>query len=906
MKYSLSSLFKTSNFNKTMTESLALENIIKPFYLQKNNLWKFFMIYELFTVLIDFFLVAAEFWINFSHFINIFFIVKVSFQLIQIIVILFIFLTHHLKYKELGFNSNFVKTFVIVNSYIDILIFCHLDQQILDTEMEDICSIFLVVKSLFFTLFFDSLVLILNLSAISVLYIIFWTYVSSNFVGFIVVKWVIYSTMIMILVGGVAYLLNKTKLKQMKKIPMKKNFKLFKFNPFLEIMPEGILLVRCDENFKLVFFNQYVFKTLEIDKFKPENIEEFSHYLVNFVRCKEKNDSKSAILRRSLKKTNNKNSSYQTYKDLHEVLNNLVMQRTTNSGDEVDEEEITEYFMANRIDPIHLDDETFQIELTIKKINYKMENYFIILMQSMKLKKIVQELREKDDFKSRLLSSFSHELKTPLNGTIPCLELLLNEDDISEELKEKYIRTSLSSLKLLQSTINDIIDYSLIVSDQMILDIKPIDMGFIISEIENLLKPLLKSKNLKMVTNIHNLNMNLIFYSDYNRITQILLNILINAIKFTNSGGSIFLKIELETKNMVDNLIFEVKDTGIGISTEELEEIRSYLHNICYSMDENFGLHINSTGCGFGLLISQNLTLLLGSDDDDNDSLGLDIDSKLNLGTIVKFVLTDKKQKFLESKSSLEKKTNKSRNSVIMDSVKIEFRRQLNLSLKRNTNKSDSLTLNSLPILSNNELDSFKFEFDVDVDTAIKTHDFNEGLKFLISFPPNNINNMIKVNTTFNYKSHYLDPFDSINECNLNRCCECEDVLIVDDDVFNLLSLEMLLNKWNLRSKKAMNGQEAVNIIKKRYLQQKPLKCCKGFKAIIMDFQMPIKDGVEATKEIINLIKENKLANIPIIGCTAFVTKQEVTKCFESGMKDVMFKPLNRLLISEIVKNWIL
>ena len=132
---------------------------------------------------------------------------------------------------------------------------------------------------------------------------------------------------------------------------------------------------------------------------------------------------------------------------------------------------------------------------------------------------------------------------------------------------------------------------------------------------------------------------------------------------------------------------------------------------------------------------------------------------------------------------------------------------------------------------------------------------------------------------------------------------EKPEILIVDDDVFNLLSLEMLLKPWNLKTKKAMNGEEAINIVKN--YSSRPKKCCKKFKAILMDYQMPIKDGVESTKELIDLMKNGKIPWIPIIGCTAFVTKTEINRCFEAGMKDVVFKPLNKQIISEIVHNWI-
>mgnify|MGYP003380239549 CR=1 FL=1 len=106
-------------------------------------------------------------------------------------------------------------------------------------------------------------------------------------------------------------------------------------------------------------------------------------------------------------------------------------------------------------------------------------------------------------------------------------------------------------------------------------------------------------------------------------------------------------------------------------------------------------------------------------------------------------------------------------------------------------------------------------------------------------------------------------------------------------DAFNILSLELLIKSYGLKSAKAMNGNDA---IKKANLQKCHSQKCNGFKLIFMDYQMPVMDGYEAAKTI------RKLSNIPksktpIVAMTASVIKSEVDKCYESGMDDFISKP---------------
>ena len=606
----------------------------------------------------------------------------------------------------------------------------------------------------------------------------------------------------------------------------------------------------------------------------------------------------------------------------------------------------------------------------------------------------ILELKEKNEIKTRLLSTFSHELKTPLNGSIPMLEAINCSPKLDISLRTPYLENSLGCLKLLDNTLSNILDYSLMISDQFLLNLNLLYIKDLISEVLLILKPQIKIKGLDFFIEAENSVLELRILSDYNRFKQILLNLLINAIQFTNKG-EILLRISTINQNTLE---FVVQDTGIGISEEKLGKLKEKL---IFGMED---IQLNSTGSCLGLTISSNLILLLGKQ-------ALIIESKENIGTCVKFVIIDQKttgtikeiEAFEEEIEDFEKKEksmnahqrkNLKNKSIIFFSQKIELKRKKNLNsfkafstnlitsshdfdrnskekelaclirensftsndlqekvrnynfeglLKRNhedlrkkslnfpRNYQDTMKIeeNSLENVENSsfkrenvsfkleikkshkpEIDSFKPEIDSFNSNSLEINDFFEKKDLLPSKSSLKPNFFLKhgksdfsVVLSGNPSKSSLPEIHRISPLSEKPCSNegCEQILIVDDDAFNLFSLETLFKLFDFRCKKAINGKEAIEILRN------PKKCmnCKGIRLILMDYQMPVMDGIEATKEIIKLVNNQELVEIPIIGCTAFTTKSEITRCFDAGMKDVVFKPINKRIIGNIVNQWL-
>lgn len=155
------------------------------------------------------------------------------------------------------------------------------------------------------------------------------------------------------------------------------------------------------------------------------------------------------------------------------------------------------------------------------------------------------------------------------------------------------------------------------------------------------------------------------------------------------------------------------------------------------------------------------------------------------------------------------------------------------------------------------------------------------------------------VNNTFTKNKLEISPETRRIECN------CPSILVVDDDVFNITALEMILGKFGIVCSSAFNGQQAINKIRERE-RNMCMNGCGQFKLVFMDCNMPILDGFEATTQLKELMKRGEIERIPIIGCTALVQETERRRAIECGMDECCSKPVDRDRISHILKTFFL
>lgn len=256
-----------------------------------------------------------------------------------------------------------------------------------------------------------------------------------------------------------------------------------------------------------------------------------------------------------------------------------------------------------------------------------------LLHKNKELDKAKKRSEEASAAKSRFLANMSHEIRTPLNGILGAAELGRQCSNLKD--LDEYNEIILSSTRSLMEIINDILDFSKIESGKLEIKNESTDIPALLSSIYKLMVQVAKEKSLSLEFNIAEG-----FYpywkTDETRLRQVLVNLLGNAVKFTKEGS-----VQLTLFTRGETLVFEVKDSGIGIAAERQENIFEEFEQADSSTTRNFG------GTGLGLAISKQLSKLLGGD--------LTVKSELNKGST--FTLTLQLEKSVQTVSRVPETT---------------------------------------------------------------------------------------------------------------------------------------------------------------------------------------------------------------------------------------------------------
>ncbi len=491
-----------------------------------------------------------------------------------------------------------------------------------------------------------------------------------------------------------------------------------------------------------------------------------------------------------------------------------------------------------------------------------------VLKEAVEKLKIAKEIAEEaNKTKSMFLASVSHEIRTPLNSILGFTEMLLKEE--SDPKKLEYLKTIYQSGEHLLNVINDILDLSKIEAGKMELSYEYYNPVEMVKDIVKMYTPIAMKKGINLTYKVDE-DVPEKAIGDPFRIKQILINLVSNALKFTNEG---YVIVHLKSED--GNLIYIVEDTGIGIPQEKLEKIFEPFVQADVTVSRKYG------GTGLGLTISKKLANMMNGD--------LWIESEFGKGTKVYLKLPVKvveETKIIQTKgksTEIETAVVCVNNTKLSDMVEKEL-----LSLNFKVRYVENLE----------ELNGYLKDHDprLIVVEVNKTSDVKAELrkrKTIAFIPADEINISLK-NVKFLPLTASSEEFkNAVSELLNISLKESLNIALVEDNEVNRKVITAMIRNFLKINEilEFVNGKEVVDAMEDTKERDK-------YDLVLMDAQMPLMDGFEATKKLRELGYKGR-----IIMVSASVTTEDIKKALEAGCDEFVAKPVkSEELKSKIMK----
>lgn len=509
--------------------------------------------------------------------------------------------------------------------------------------------------------------------------------------------------------------------------------------------------------------------------------------------------------------------------------------------------------------------------------------------------------------KSAFLANMSHEIRTPLNAIIGFTHILQHKIDADENERTDKLSKISDSAQHLLAVINDILDFSKIEAGKLNLEETEFEIEKVFNNVITLIGDKAEEKGLEIAFSLDT-NIPPTLVGDPLRLGQILLNFVSNAVKFT-SEGLITLKASLDTASGTDcKICFEVIDSGIGITEQQQEKLFNAFEQADDSTTRKFG------GTGLGLAISKRLANLMSGD--------IGAKSRHGQGSNFWFTAHFKTSGNLKSKPDINIFETNDQRVLIVDDLEevLEIHQSLLESMGLRVDVTLSGTdavkmagkavddkdpytiilmdwsmpgmdglettkkirdIPGLPVSAHILVTAFghMFQnecqepelFDAILTKPVSASQLHDALLDVISLTPKTIHNNLTVQPDWQQSGM--------------------SILIVEDNIMNQEVMNDLLSAVGFNVRVAGNGAIAINKIEENMPD-----------LVLMDIQMPVMDGLVATKKIREL---DRYKNLPIIAMTANAFSEDKQICIEAGMNDHLSKPIEPEKLYKTLNLWL-